>query len=422
MPSFNDLFKELPSETQAVLKAVWEALPAAERQSLQSVLTSFPSDQNLMKMLLKLSVNHFKLAFGNKHAVVIVGPANVGKSTLYNQLIRSRADQARVSSLPGTTRANQAADAGLFTVVDTPGADAVGEVGEAEKEEALNAAHTADFLIVVFDAIQGVKRTEQELFDELVSLHKPFVVALNKTDLVKREEKQVVERAAANLHLKAEQVIPISAKDGKNLEKVLMAIAIAEPEIVAAMGSAMPAYRWQLAWRAIVSGASISAVIAAVPLPVVDFAPLVVAQSLMVLSIARIYDYKITFQRARELLVTFGMGFLGRTAFQELSKLGGLPGWLLAVAVATSTTVTMGYAAVIWFEKGEKLTLESLQAINRSLTKDLLASLRSLGKKKPGNQTLKEKVEQALSDSPLAEDRAPLDQDALAEDDGHLKD
>jgi len=38
-----------------------------------------------------------------------------------------------VSPLPGTTTENQQADAALFTVVDTPGADAVGSVGEQEK-------------------------------------------------------------------------------------------------------------------------------------------------------------------------------------------------------------------------------------------------------------------------------------------------
>jgi small GTP-binding protein len=73
---------------------------------------------------------------GDKRRVTIVGPANVGKSTLYNQLIRNAAGRAEVSAVPGTTRVSQTADAGLFAVVDTPGADAVGGVGEVEKERA----------------------------------------------------------------------------------------------------------------------------------------------------------------------------------------------------------------------------------------------------------------------------------------------
>ncbi|MBI3764595.1 MAG: 50S ribosome-binding GTPase, partial [Chloroflexi bacterium] len=82
-------------------------------------------------MLLGLALTQYKIAFGEKQNIAIVGPANVGKSTLYNQLIRSKDDRAEVSPIPGTTRVNQEADAGLFVMVDTPGADAVGEVGEA---------------------------------------------------------------------------------------------------------------------------------------------------------------------------------------------------------------------------------------------------------------------------------------------------
>ena len=93
---------------------------------------------------------------------------------------------AKVSPIPGTTRINQTADAGLFAVIDTPGADAVGEVGEKEKLEALKAARDADFLIILFDAIQGIKKTEQEIFEELKALGKPYIVALNKIDLVKQ--------------------------------------------------------------------------------------------------------------------------------------------------------------------------------------------------------------------------------------------
>ncbi len=51
--------------------------------------------------------------------------------------------------------------------------------------EALRAAKDADFLIILFDAIQGIKKTEKEIFDELKELGKPFIIALNKIDLVK---------------------------------------------------------------------------------------------------------------------------------------------------------------------------------------------------------------------------------------------
>ncbi len=238
----------------------------------------------------------------------------------------------------------------------------------------------------MFDAIQGVKRTELELFDKLLDLGKPYLVVLNKVDLVRREEKKVLEGVASALRIEPDQIIPIVARTGENLDDVLTTIAATEPEIVAALGQALPHYRWQLSWRTIVSAASASAVIALTPLPVIDFVPLTIAQSMMVLSIARIYNYKITLQRARELMITFGLGFLGRTLFQELSKLGGVPGWILSAAIAASTTVVMGYAASVWFETGEKLSRDALQRLTREITSYLLGVLKGLvnaSQKKP---------------------------------------
>ena len=239
------------------------------------------------------------------------------------------------------------------------------------------------------------------------------MVVLNKIDLVPRKDLQaVIANAAQNLGLEPDQIVPIVAKDGKNLGKVLLAVAATEPEMVAALGQALPQYRWQLAWQTIVRSASISAAIALTPLPVIDFVPLVITQSIMVVSIARIYNYKITPQRASELVATFGMGFLGRTLFQEFSKLGGLPGWLLSAAIASSTTVVMGYAAVRWFEKGEKLSTEALKKLTQGMTTSLLETLKGLGNRKPGPKGLRERITQSLESSPLAESRSALDDEA----------
>jgi uncharacterized protein (DUF697 family) len=141
----------------------------------------------------------------------------------------------------------------------------------------------------------------------------------------------------------------------------------------------------------------------------VDFVPLVVTQSVMVLGIARIYNYKITLKRARELVVSFGLGFLGRTLFYELSKLGGVPGWLLSSAVAGSTTVVMGYAAVMWFERGERLSNENIKTLTQNLTKLFLQNLKSIGKRKPNKKGLKTAMEEMLTESPLGQDREMID-------------
>jgi len=412
MPQVDDLLEEFPQKSRGQLQAMWQALPPDLQAELQGALALLPGDVKLWRMLLNMALTQFKIALGDKHTVAIVGPANAGKSTLYNQLVRAPADRAQVSPVPGTTRQNQTSDAGLFSVVDTPGADAVGKVGEDEKTRALNAAAAADFLVVVFDAGPGIRRGEQELYREFAALDKPMLVVLNKIDLVRREQTKVVERAAANLGLVADEVLPISARDGTNVARVLVAIAKTEPEIVAALGRALPEYRWRLAWTAITGAASTAAVIALAPLPILDVIPLLAIQSALVLSIARIYQYDITLKRARELVVTFGLGFLGRTLFQELSKLGGPPGWLLAAAIASSTTVVMGYAAILWFERGERLTSDTLKQITKAVTSYLLDSLRGLGQRKPSKQGLQERIKEALEKSPMATDRGALDAEA----------
>lgn len=413
MTQLDDILTLFPPDVQATVRKIWEAMGPNEKAGFQSLLLGFPADTSLMKLLVKLSTAQVRQAFGSKHRVVIVGPTNVGKSTLYNQLVQNKSDLAVVSPLPGTTKENQQADAALFTVVDTPGADAVGVVGEHEKSLALSAASNADFLVLVFDAIQGIKKTELELFNELSALKKPFVVVLNKIDLVPRKDLQaVISQAARNLGLEHDQIVPIVARDGKNLGKVLLAVAATEPEMVAALGQALPEYRWQLAWQTIVRSASISAAIALTPLPIIDFVPLVAIQSIMVVSMARIYNYKITPRRATELVATFGLAFLGRTLFQELSKLGGLPGWLLSAAIASSTTVVMGYAAVRWFEKGEKLSSEAIKRLTQGMTSSLMDTLKSLGKRKPNQKELQERITQSLESSPMADSRSTLDSEA----------
>ena len=415
MTEIEKVLQEFPPESRQVVRGLWEALPQDRRQELMLLLPVLPHQPGKVRRLFELSHEQLQMAFGDKHEVAIVGPANVGKSTLYNQLIASGETVAEVSPVPGTTRENQTGSAGPFSVVDTPGADAVGPVGARERRLALEAAGEADFLVIMFDAVQGIKQTELELFRDLQALYRPYIVVLNKMDLVGREVEAVVAKAAANLGLAPEEVIPIAAKEGEDLEEVVLAVVKAEPRLVAALGRGLPAYRWHLAWRVITGAASTAGLIALTPLPFLDFIPLVATQISMILGVARIYNYTITPARAREILSTFGLGFLGRTLFYELAKLGGPPTWLIASAVAAGTTVAMGYGAILWFERGERLTRERASQITRLVTDSLIDSLQSLAsKERPSRQSLKERLREALEQMPLSSEPAFRDSDASA--------
>jgi len=394
---------KLPEKSRNLIARAWDSLPQADQENLKDIVKGIPLDRNPLNTLLDMVMVQFKIAKGTKKHVAIIGPANVGKSTLYNQFIREKSDKAEVGPVPGTTRENQVGDAGLFAIIDTPGADAIGYVGKAEHDEAFEAASEADFIILMFDAIQGIKQTELDLYDSVLRLKKPHILIMNKIDLTRKYRAEVMAKAAQNLQVEIDEIIPISAIKGDGISKVVMSIAAMDPELVISLAQAMPKYRSKLAWRSIVSSSALSAAIALTPLPVIDFIPLVITQSNMVITIARIYSYKITFKRAKELIATFGLGMLGRTLFQQLSKAGGLPGWLLSSAIATSMTVVMGYASIIWFEKGEKVSGETMKILTSKITKQMIEALKKKRGKRPSKEEISQDVIDVLNESQFME-------------------
>lgn len=401
MPSLKDIQQFFPEPSQDLIRQLWSVVPDDQRRNLQDVVSNIPLGKNPTKTMIDLALTQSRAVLGNHKKVAIIGPANVGKSTLYNQFIRKEQDKAAVSPIPGTTRVNQEADAGIFNLVDTPGADAVGPVGTQEREHALEAARSAHSLIIVFDAIQGVKQTEQDLYEQMLALKKPFVVVLNKIDLAGKHEDAIIEKTALNLGLDKYQVIPVSALKGTGIADITMSIIAADPAMTLALANAMPMYRRKIAWRTITTSSSLSAAIALSPLPVIDFIPLITNQVGMVMTIARIFQYKITPKRARELIGTFGLGMLGRTLFQQFSKFASVPGWLLSSAIATSMTVVMGYAAIEWFEKGERISNERFSQLSKDLSKKMLGRFKQVFTRKPNKRKLKQTVIDIVAEESL---------------------
>lgn len=402
--------KALLGQRAAGMRRAWDALPAASRADLAKTLGVLPGDLKNWRGLINEAVQHLRIAAGDKHRVVIVGPANSGKSTLYNALVRDAGERTAVSALPGTTRQAHAGDAGLFAIVDTPGADLSGPVGDEERRRAMAAAQAGDLLIVLFDAAHGVRPSEQALYADLAGLGKPMLVALNKIDLVGGERAAVIGKAAAALGLDATQVVPVSARLGTGLDRLLLDVASCEPGIVAALGAALPGFRGKLAQAVIARAASTAGAIALTPLPFADFLPLIAVQSTMVMSIARIYAYRITLARARELVATFGVGFLARSLFYELSKFGGPPGWLVSAGVAAGTTLALGRAAAVWFERGERMSGETLRRLSQATSGGLMKRLGAGRRRAPRRAELQSEVESALADMSL-----PGEEDTAAE-------
>ncbi len=128
--------------------------------------------------------------------VAIVGFPNVGKSTLFNRLVRQK--KALVHNLPGMTRDWVAATAEIagrrIEFMDTGGLIDVQDKAEPlavrVHEMAWEGARRADALLLVLDGIRGLLPAEKDLYLDLKRLNKPLLVAVNKIDAEWREPEQ----------------------------------------------------------------------------------------------------------------------------------------------------------------------------------------------------------------------------------------
>jgi GTP-binding protein len=126
-----------------------------------------------------------------KPVVVLVGRPNVGKSTLFNRLTRSRA--ALVADVPGLTRDRQYGDGRIgdrpYFVVDTGGV--VASLASAREEgnivshvavQVRAALAEADAVVMVVDAREGNHPFERQLAADLRRIGKPVWIAVNKAE------------------------------------------------------------------------------------------------------------------------------------------------------------------------------------------------------------------------------------------------
>lgn len=399
------LLEALPPDARPAAEAMWAQMPSDVRQELELTLTGFSKllRQNPASFndLFKLVQRQASPIVAGASKVAVVGPVNVGKSTLYNALITRPEDRAKSSPVPGTTKENKTSQVGLFDLVDTPGADNAAEgAGQEERDKAFEAAHDSDFLVIVFDAAGSVTTADRALYRDLKALSKPHLIVLNKIDLVKSADRRlVVEAAARNLDVTVDAIIPVSAQSSQGVDKLVLEITAAEPKLLAKVGESMPQLRRQLAWQATRRAAIASAIVALTPIPVVDLLPLTLIQGSLVLTIARIYGEEVGFKRILELIPSFGVGWLGRVLFQELSKLAGIPGWVLSASIAGSASIAIGYAVMSWFETGNKPSKEELQGYAKQ-SQGLLAKLMAkMGGTAPSKKSLTDELEGKLPDN-----------------------
>lgn len=118
--------------------------------------------------------------------VAIIGQANVGKSSLFNRMVRSQ--QAIVAREAGTTRDNVLGKVSYkdhqFWLVDTAGLKDPNDEFEASIQEQIGeAAEAADVILVVVDSTQYVSDEDRIVAKKALKSKKPVILITNKADL-----------------------------------------------------------------------------------------------------------------------------------------------------------------------------------------------------------------------------------------------
>lgn len=160
--------------------------------------------------------------------VLIVGRPNVGKSTLFNRLIKRR--KSIVHDLPGVTRDMVEGIAywrgKSFSVADTGGVLERGdEITEAIKRQVQRVLEGAKAIILVVDCREGLTAGDEYLAKLIYPYKDKVFVAVNKIDSQKLED-----RVYEFYSLGFERLFPISAQHGRGVDELLDKLVELLPE------------------------------------------------------------------------------------------------------------------------------------------------------------------------------------------------
>ena len=164
--------------------------------------------------------------------VAVVGPPNVGKSTLVNRLVGSKV--SIVSPKVQTTRSRVMGVAMLggtqIVFVDTPGIFAPKRrLERAMVRAAWDGAGDADEVVLVIDALRGLDDAVRGVAEKLLQQGRKAIPVINKVDAIKRESLLELAAQIAALGFD-ERIFMVSALSGDGVQDLLAFVAARLPE------------------------------------------------------------------------------------------------------------------------------------------------------------------------------------------------
>lgn len=159
---------------------------------------------------------------GERIHIGFFGRRNAGKSSLVNAVTGQ--ELAVVSEQKGTTtdpvyKAMELLPLGTVMIIDTPGFDDEGSLGELRVKKTKQVLNKADVAVLVVDAMEGLSPCDRELIGLFKQKEIPYIIAANKADLTEEPE-DLAEKVAAQMNTDAtageacdgaSAVVPVSA-------------------------------------------------------------------------------------------------------------------------------------------------------------------------------------------------------------------
>ncbi|MBR2613917.1 MAG: [Clostridia bacterium] len=167
------------------------------------------------------------------------GKRNAGKSSLVNAVTGQ--ETSVVSEVKGTTtdpvrKAMELLPLGPVVIIDTPGLDDEGDLGELRVKRALQVLNTVDIAVVVVSAALGLDREEAELCELLKKKNIPYIIAYTKSDLIEKipeaKENEIYVSALDNINIDALKDKIVALNKSAEEQRVIVSDLIKEGDVV----------------------------------------------------------------------------------------------------------------------------------------------------------------------------------------------
>lgn len=164
----------------------------------------------------------------NRIHIGIFGRRNAGKSSIINAITGQ--NLAIVSDVKGTTtdpvlKAMELLPLGPVVIIDTPGLDDIGELGELRIQKAYQMLNKTDIAVLVIDSTLGATVEDLNILTRITDKHIPYIVVWNKCDISKTDAPSALPDTVS-----PKQCISVSAKTNTNINELKELIAAQLPQ------------------------------------------------------------------------------------------------------------------------------------------------------------------------------------------------